>query len=126
MANNVEAENMAINFEAANMAGYNNPQIEIVTLATDNEGNYTNPPTYEILSKILRRGAVPFLAIIDAARTMYYVLPLSYYSSGLITFSCITQSSTSQGSRIAEFISVKFVPDTGSPIFTRFPVNPGK
>ena len=117
---------MDINFAAANMAGYNNPQIEIVTLLTDNEGNFTNPPTYEIISKILRRGAIPFLAITDASSTMYYALPLSYYSSGLITFSCITQSSTSQGNMIAEFVSVKFTPDAGSPIFTRMPINPGK
>ena len=117
---------MAINFEAANMAGYNNPEIEIVTLLTGTEGNFTNPPTYEIISKILRRGAIPFLAMTDSQRAMYYTLPLSYYSSGLITFSCITQSSTSQGNMIAEFISVKFTPDADSPIFTRMPVSKGK
>ena len=108
-----------INFEAANMAGYNNPEIEIVTLVADNKTGFINPPTYEIMSKILRRGAIPFLAMTDASRTMYYGLPLSYYSGGLITFSCITQSNTSQGDNLAEIICVKFTPDAGSPIFTR-------
>ena len=118
---------MDINFAAANMAGYNNPEIEIVTLIVDNEsGAFPNPPTYEIISKILRRGAIPFLAITDAPRAMYYALPISYYSGGLITFSCITQSSTTQGNMRAEFISVKFTPDADSPIFTRMPVDSGK
>ena len=117
---------MAINFEAANMAGYNNPEIEIVNLVTDNEGNVINPPTYEIISKILRRGVIPFLAVTDASRIMYYALSLSYCSSSLITFSCITQSSTTQGSMLAEFISVKFTPDSDSPIFTRMNVSKGR
>ena len=53
---------MAINFEAANMAGYNNPTIEVFKATVD-------PSTYEVtdaprkpeIIRCLRRGSIPVI-----------------------------------------------------------------
>ena len=51
---------MAINFEAANMAGYNNPKIEVfkATIDTENIKIIEAPSKTEIL-RCLRRGSIP-------------------------------------------------------------------
>lgn len=108
---------MGINFAAANMAGYNNPEIEIVPLMLDSGDAPTNPPTYETVDKILQRGVVPFLTITTPAGTIYYVVPLSYYnsSSGLITFSGCTQTVSGEQNSM-NLVTVKFLRGVGSPI----------
>ena len=115
---------MAINFAAANMAGYNNPQIEIVTLAMNKEGGFTNPPTYETLDKIMRRGAFPLLSMTDPTGASSFVLALSYYNSApdFMTFSCITQPSKAD-SNTATFIFVKFKSGEALPSVKRIAFN---
>ena len=51
---------MAINFEAANMAGYNNPQIEVFKAIIDYTTNAINeaPSKTEII-RCLHRGSIP-------------------------------------------------------------------
>ena len=51
---------MAINFEAANMAGYNNPKIEVFKATTDIATNkVTDAPSKTELLRCLRRGSIP-------------------------------------------------------------------
>ena len=84
---------MAINFAAANMAGYNNPQIEIVTLKLGPDGKPAGTiPTYETIHDIFRRGAIPFLAFTDSSRSMYMLLAPIQYTGEMIDFSVITLS----------------------------------
>ena len=51
---------MAINFEAANMAGYNNPKIEVFKAVADLETNaITSAPSKTEVINCLSRGAIP-------------------------------------------------------------------
>lgn len=51
---------MAINFEAANMAGYNNPKIEVFKATMDPETNkITDAPSKPEITSCLRRGSIP-------------------------------------------------------------------
>ena len=55
---------MAINFEAANMAGYNNPKIEVFKAAADTETDtlISAPSKSEILG-CLTRGSIPAILL---------------------------------------------------------------
>ena len=51
---------MAINFEAANMAGYNNPKIEVFNAVLDTMTNaITSAPSKTEIIRCLRRGSIP-------------------------------------------------------------------
>ena len=51
---------MAINFEAANMAGYNNPKIEVFKATMDIENlKITDAPSKTEILRCLHRGAIP-------------------------------------------------------------------
>ena len=52
---------MAINFAAANMAGYNNPHISVLTINLDNDMNVLNSPSYHDVYSILSGGGVPII-----------------------------------------------------------------
>lgn len=53
---------MAINFEAANMAGYNNPKIEVFKAIIDRGTNaITDAPRMTEIIRCLRRGSIPAL-----------------------------------------------------------------
>lgn len=54
---------MSINFEAANMVGYNNPGTEIITLVKDGSSNFINPPSYDKMRAYLSSGEVPMLFV---------------------------------------------------------------
>ena len=55
---------MAINFEAANMAGYNNPRIEVfrATLAEDGQ-NLAQYPAKAAIMAAVNRGSIPFILL---------------------------------------------------------------
>ena len=59
---------MAINFEAANMAGYNNPKIEVFK-AVMNPGTdaITSAPSKTEIKSCLNRGAIPLILLSDPA-----------------------------------------------------------
>ena len=51
---------MAFNFEAANMAGYNNPKIEVFKATIDIENiKITDAPSKTEILRCLRRGSIP-------------------------------------------------------------------
>lgn len=53
---------MAINFEAANMAGYNNPKIEVFKAIVDYETNtISDAPNKQEIIRCLNRGSIPAL-----------------------------------------------------------------
>ena len=69
---------MAINFEAANMAGYNNPKIEVFEVSSGESGIEKYPRKSVILDSI-NRGSVPFILVTaGSSRQPAYLLPFSY------------------------------------------------
>ena len=68
---------MAINFEAANMAGYNNPKIEVFTaaLATDGATLAQYPDKAAIIAAI-NRGSIPFILLNNSVMGQQCLLTL--------------------------------------------------
>ena len=54
---------MAINFEAANMAGYNNPRIEVFKAHANENLEVTKAPTKSEIYDSLNRGCIPFILL---------------------------------------------------------------
>ena len=64
---------MAINFEAANMAGYNNPKVYIFPVTVKMNGNTTvvdDAPNYSTLTNIIKSGYLPSLYALLPTGTM--------------------------------------------------------
>ena len=80
---------MAINFEAANMAGYNNPEIYIFPVTVKIEGGASvvyGAPSYSTITNILKSGYIPFMFV--TAPTGLSLLPLAAFQpDGLYQFS---------------------------------------
>ena len=54
---------MAINFEAANMAGYNNPKIEVFTAHANENLEIDSAPIKSDILQCLNRGCIPFIQL---------------------------------------------------------------
>ena len=52
---------MAINFEAANMAGYNNPKIEVFKAVANENFEIDSAPIKSDILQCLNRGCIPFI-----------------------------------------------------------------
>lgn len=106
---------MAINFEAANMAGYNNPKIEVFKATVDASGTKLAqyPEKADILAAI-NRGSIPVIIVKRPGAVGGFVLPLlngnSYVNGDVIAF-CAGVSS------IGEY-AILYPPDNGTPTFT--------
>ena len=109
---------MAINFAAANMAGYNNPQIEVFTLTLNDNLEFVGAPKNSVLSDCVNRGSVPFLQIATTDRESMYILPITYIqqqTSGLeFCFSAALRAGTAP-SATPTFLAVNY-PATGDPV----------
>ena len=72
---------MAINFEAANMAGYNNPKIEVFKAHANENLEIDNAPIKSEIVNSLARGCIPFIRLfvnVDGnMHTQQYLMPLS-------------------------------------------------
>ena len=110
---------MSINFEAANMAGYNNPQIEVFKLTFNDNAELVGAPKNSVLSDCVNRGSVPFLQLASTDRDTIYILPITYIqwqTSGLeFCFSAALRAGTSPSATLT-FLAINF-PTTGDPVF---------
>ena len=99
---------MAINFEAANMAGYNNPNIEVFTAVLSSSGaSLDRYPAKSVILNCISRGSIPVIML--RLGTAGYIMPLSYYDSNEIgPFMTFTTISGVSGS---PKIEIKY-PDT--------------
>ena len=71
---------MAINFEAANMAGYNNPKIEVFNAIINFETNaITGAPHKTELIRCLHRGSIPAIMCASPDGSEGYLLWLSTF-----------------------------------------------
>ena len=66
---------MSINFEAANMAGYNNPKIEVFKAHSSDSTTLDEAPTKTDLLNCTRRGSVPFI-MLNNSDAFHILLPL--------------------------------------------------
>ena len=74
---------MAINFEAANMAGYNNPKIEVFEASLGETGAaLTQYPNKDTILNCISRGSIP--VILMRFETAGYILPLSNWDTSVI------------------------------------------
>ena len=67
---------MAINFEAANMAGYNNPQIEVFKAALNEQDELAQYPRKTDILNCINRGALPFILLFMPNGNAFIPLPL--------------------------------------------------
>lgn len=66
---------MAINFEAANMAGYNNPKIEVFKAIIDIGTNaISDAPRITEIIRCLNRGSIPAILCTDTNGSVEYLL----------------------------------------------------
>ena len=66
---------MAINVEAANMAGYNNPKIEVFNAIVDFATNaITESPSKTELIRCLQRGSIPAIMCAASDGSLEYLL----------------------------------------------------
>ena len=89
---------MAINFEAANMAGYNNPKIEVFTAVLGETGaSLTQYPNKDTILNCISRGSIPVILLrVEAAG---FILLLSNWDTGVsgeasLVFSTIAPETT--------------------------------
>ena len=104
---------MAINFEAANMAGYNNPKIEVfkAALAADGATLAQYPDKAAIIAAI-NRGSLPFIRL-KMATGAGFVLPLHSWTPtpvGDHIIFCLASST------VGEYV-IQYGPDSEPPVF---------
>ena len=68
---------MAINFEAANMAGYNNPKIEVLKAVLNDVDKLVQYPRKTDILNCINRGALPFILLFMTNGNAFIPLPLS-------------------------------------------------
>ena len=73
---------MAINFEAANMAGYNNPKIEVFKAALAEDGaTLAQYPDKAAIIAAINRGSLPFILLKITTAGSVCVLPFHSWMS---------------------------------------------
>ena len=81
---------MAINIEAANMAGYNNPKIEVFKVIMDTTTHIiSDAPNKQEIIRCLRRGSIPALMVISpdgSSANFLWVYGCDYTDGELIAF----------------------------------------
>lgn len=116
---------MAINFEAANMAGYNNPKIEVFEAVYPDEGaTLIEFPRKSVILDCIKRGAVPILVATDAARTEMYILYLGTIASTINEKYLLSFSNTSKPTATDPpiIVTVHYEFDSETPTITFEPV----
>ena len=105
---------MAINFEAANMAGYNNPKIEVFKAAANVETDaLISAPSKSEIIRCLTRGSIPAILLTytydggSEAHLLYVDYWIQEAGSDTISF------------RSASSLVITYNPDSEQPALTR-------
>ena len=109
---------MAINFAAANMEGYNNPEVKIIPVTIKADA-VINPPSYTELSNICKSGVYPVIHATDNDRGCSYILPISSYTDDNITF-CATYR---RGETSLYSVGLIFYNNNAAPLFKRVTIS---
>ena len=79
---------MAINFEAANMAGYNNPEVYMLRVTVNADTGGISAPAVSTINNIVKSGFLPVICLTSGGTTV--VLPLvSISADGDCIFSSV-------------------------------------
>lgn len=108
---------MSINFEAANMAGYNNPEMLVfpVTVQVDGGLSVVGAPSYSAITNVIKSGYIPaiFANLPTGDRAL---LPLSVITNeGQYIFSASMHTAYSRDAR--QLISMVFGENLDAPHF---------
>lgn len=99
---------MAINFEAANMAGYNNPKIEVFKAIINYETSaITGAPRKTEIKSCLNRGSIPALMCVSPDGSEANLL-------WIYTWSTVTEGDTIMFGNVA--LMIAYTPDSDSPV----------
>ena len=85
---------MAINFEAANMAGYNNPKIEVFKAHANENLEIDNAPIKSEILHCLNRGCIPMIllsanaAVLPDTTLMFLFAGAQGKSNPVLSFQC--------------------------------------
>lgn len=105
---------MAINFEAANMAGYNNPKIEVFKAVLDgNTETFTNAPLKPEIISCLNRGTIPAILVVSDgvdAGYMFWLFGYGTAGAGSIVFHA-------GGASVGSDMKITYTPDSDTPVF---------
>ena len=109
---------MAINFEAANMAGYNNPRVQVfpVTVELGSQGFIVvGAPSYSTFTNIIKSGYMPtlFATLPTGDRAVLPLTAINY--EGVYIFSAAMKTSTAANSE--KLISILYGEPFDSPNF---------
>ena len=69
---------MAINFEAANMAGYNNPKIEVFRARSSDMTTLDEAPSITDILNCINRGTIPYI-LLNVADSYHILIPFSAF-----------------------------------------------
>ena len=109
---------MAINFAAANMAGYNNPEVQVFPVTVQSVSNgikVFGAPSYSTITNIIKSGYMPTLfATLPTGDKA--VLPLTAINhTGTYIFSAAIRTSTAANSE--QLLSILYGENFDSPVF---------
>ena len=108
-----------ITLNAAFMAGYNNPEIAVLTLVIDKSDTPLNYPSFADIRALLRSGRVPLLLLTNESREFGNLMLLAEYSTrpGIIRFSGASAITPTRG----EVTTIRFSSDK-PPVINRYPL----
>ena len=111
---------MAINFEAANMAGYNNPKIEVFEAHSGDTKTLDETPSKTDLLNCIRSGAIPFI-MLNVIGVWQILLPCSAVlddpSLGGTAISFTFKGTLIEGGALTE-ARIVYLSDDKPPVFT--------
>ena len=85
---------MAINFEAANMAGYNNPKIEVFEAVSNEALDIVSAPKKSEILQCLNRGGIPMILlsandeVLRASTLLFLFAGARGESNPVLSFQC--------------------------------------
>ena len=103
---------MAINFEAANMAGYNNPKIEVFKAALAEDGQtLAQYPNKAAIMGCINRGTIPAIICTNPVANQIFFLPLMIVQEAETSVTIyFAASSAAAGS-----VTIAYSPDSDVP-----------
>ena len=94
---------MAINFEAANMVGYNNPKIEVFTANANENLEIDSAPIKSDILRCLSRGSIPLLLLsannveLPATTLLFLFSGAQGESTPVLSFQCTFSFANGEG-----------------------------
>ena len=112
---------MSINFEAANMAGYNNPKIEVFEAVAGENNTLSGAPSKSAILDCINRGSVPFI-VLTLSGNITNILPITTASVTGNQYSFLFASIGIGVNNQPFFIGVIYKETNDYPVYAMFPI----